>query len=99
MEKKEKKKMDTVSYPPPSSTPDASSGEGEDDIIDVGNCGWSGGNRDGVRFCSLYKTPPAKVKSSITEPGIMSMSLKMESFTNSKTPLLFTFLLSVECYT
>ena len=60
---------DTVSSPPPSSAPDASSGEGEDDIIDVGNCGWSGGNRDGVRFCSLYKTPPAKVKSSITELG------------------------------
>ena len=60
---------DTVSSPPPSSAPDASSGEGEDDTIDVGNCGWSGGNRDGVRFCSLYKTPPAKVKSSITELG------------------------------
>ena len=48
---------------PPAST------EGEDVVIDVGTCGWAGGYRDGIRFCSLYKTPPAKVKSSITELG------------------------------
>ena len=57
-----------VSSPPPSSVPDASSDEGED-VIDVGDCGWAGGNREGARLCSLFRAPPARVKSSIAELG------------------------------
>ena len=40
-----------------------------EDVIDVGDCGWAGGNREGARLCSLFRAPPARVKSSIAELG------------------------------
>ena len=47
-------------------TSDVDEKEEEDNIIDVGKCDF-----DKIApFCSVYKTPPEKVKSSIPELGI-----------------------------
>ena len=56
----------TQSGSSPTTTSDCDEKEEEENIIDIGNCDFD----EIAPFCSVYSTPPEKVKSSIPELGI-----------------------------